>query len=79
MLHHHRTSSLVYTVAGTSILGCINTITVSVDVVSKFLPISMVKSFVCEGGSSILQASGAINYTWTPSSSLVSNGSNAKM
>ena len=73
-------SSLVYTVAGTSILGCINTITVSVDVV-PIPSISIVAnpSVICEGGSSILQASGAINYTWTPSSSLVSNGSNANV
>jgi gliding motility-associated-like protein len=73
-------SSLVYTVSGSSLLGCSNTITVSVDVVPiPTISIVASPSIICEGNSSILQASGATNYTWSPSPSLVSNGSSASV
>ncbi len=55
----------VYTVTGTS-LGCVNTKTVSVTIGSQLaIFIAASQPSVCSAGMSTLNASGAVNYTWS--------------
>ncbi len=61
------TSSTAYTVIGTNSLGCSQTKTTSVSVIS--LPtISVNSATICEGNSATLIASGATSYTWNTGS-----------
>ncbi|MEW6467881.1 MAG: gliding motility-associated C-terminal domain-containing protein [Bacteroidota bacterium] len=60
-----------YTVTGTSLNGCTNTTTATVTV--NPLPpvtISPASVSICDGGSAIVTAGGAANYSWSPSSGL---------
>lgn len=65
------TANTVYTVTGTSPLGCTNvanyTVTVSPNPLITVTPQS---SGFCAGGSVSLSASGGVSYVWSPSSSL---------
>lgn len=59
-------TTTTYTVTGTAANGCTNTAQVTVSVnplptVSAGAPIA-----ICSGDSTILQASGAVSYTWSP-------------
>ncbi|HTB05684.1 MAG TPA: choice-of-anchor L domain-containing protein [Bacteroidia bacterium] len=64
-------SATTYTIIGTSSLGCIdsNTVTITINPV-PIVVATATDSSICYGNSTTLNASGAINYTWTPSSSL---------
>ncbi|MEZ5017655.1 MAG: PKD domain-containing protein [Flavipsychrobacter sp.] len=64
------TTTTVYTVVGTAGNGCTDTATVTVTV--NPLPIVSAGSdkAICSGSSTILQATGATSYTWTPSTGL---------
>ncbi|MES2763126.1 MAG: gliding motility-associated C-terminal domain-containing protein [Bacteroidota bacterium] len=57
-------STTVYTVTGTTNL-CTNTRTVSVTVASQ-PTVAVANASICSGNSTILTASGATNYTWSP-------------
>jgi hypothetical protein len=57
-----------YTVSGTNSCGYINAATVTVNVVQPQGPISVsvTTNSLCFGGTTTLQASGALSYTWIP-------------
>jgi len=58
-------STVIYTVTGTS-AGCTakDSVTVTIDI--PVVAISASSSTVCSGGSTMLSATGAANYTWSP-------------
>ncbi len=61
------TSTTIYTVVGTSSVGCISNRTVSVLVTpTPTLNITSTPTVLCLGGSATLTANGANNYTWMP-------------
>ncbi len=62
-------SSTTYTVIGTS-LTCIDTATFKVNVFPAPNIVILGTDSVCIGGSTILTATGAVNYFWAPSSGL---------
>ena len=65
------TSSVIYTVVGTSSLGCsssIKTITVTVNP-SASLTLTPVSSTICSGQSVTLNASGTTSYSWSTGAS----------
>ena len=67
--------STTYSVSGTSLLGCVNTATAAINVLSN-VSLSVNSSTLCLGGSATLNVSGASTYTWMPNTSLnSSNGS----
>ena len=59
-----------YTVTGTDANGCVNSTTVTVDVLP--LPVITVSPDVsiCRGGSTDLTAAGGVSYTWSPATGL---------
>ena len=60
-------TSITYTISGTSISGCVNSTTASLFVLATPSLIAVANpSAVCAGTSIDLTASGALNYTWTP-------------
>jgi hypothetical protein len=61
------TSTIVYTVTGTSTAGCINTQTVTANVDSNSLTVTP-DTAVCEGKSIIIMVSGGNTYTWSTNS-----------
>ena len=61
--------STTYTVTGNS-GGCSSTDTVSITVGSIVVTATAVSPTFCMGGSSVINATGATNYTWSPSASL---------
>lgn len=64
------TSTSVYSVTGTSSLGCNNSTTVSVAVIPQpTVSISSTPTAVCLGNSATLTGVGATTYTWYPGSS----------
>ncbi|MEI7801703.1 MAG: PKD domain-containing protein, partial [Bacteroidota bacterium] len=67
----------MYTVVGVSAAGCANTDSVTVIVFNlPQVQLTPVNNWICLGTSTVLNASGASTYTWTPASSLSSaNGS----
>ena len=63
------TSNTTYTITGTDVNGCVNTTTISINV----LPLPQVVALsasptICSGSSSVLTASGATTYSWMPGS-----------
>ena len=63
------TTSITYSILGTSIYGCVNNTTSSLFVLATPTLIAVANpSAVCAGTSIDLTASGALNYTWTPGS-----------
>lgn len=58
------TSTTTYTVTGTDVNGCINTDLVTVTLVPTTPVNAGPDVTICQGGSTLLSASGAINYTW---------------
>jgi hypothetical protein len=60
--------STIFTVAGTSSLGCVQTHTVAVKLNTLSLVVTP-DTFVCLGRTITLQANGALSYTWNPGSS----------
>jgi gliding motility-associated-like protein len=58
-------STVIYTVTGTS-AGCTakDSVTVTIDI--PVVAISASSSTICAGGSTMLSATGAANYTWSP-------------
>ncbi len=63
----------MYTVVGVSAAGCANTDSVTVVVFNlPQVQLTPVNTWICLGTSTILNASGASTYTWTPASSLSS-------
>jgi gliding motility-associated-like protein len=71
-------STTTYTVTGTDGLGCIRTDSVSIIV--NALPLITILPnpvSICEGDSTVLLASGAINYSWSPSTGLSNPNINA--
>ena len=65
------TVSTIYTITGTDVNSCVNSSTTSVTI--NPLPvvnISPASATLCIGASTVLTASGATNYTWTPSAGL---------
>jgi gliding motility-associated-like protein len=60
-------TSITYTILGTSISGCVNSTTSSLFVLATPSLIAVANpSAVCAGTSIDLTVSGALNYTWTP-------------
>lgn len=70
-------NSISYTVTGTTLSGCTNTANVNVTVSNTVVVnASASTSTICPNGNSILSATGASSYTWSPSISLnAANGS----
>lgn len=69
-------ATTVYTITGTSAQGCIGTGTVQVAVINMpVLAVSANPATICEGAASVLQASGASAYTWSPAQDLSSPNS----
>ena len=65
------TSSTVYTVIGTSSIGCTSAATATVNVIpTPILNVVSNPPTICVGQSSTLTASGANTYVWSPSSTL---------
>jgi gliding motility-associated-like protein len=61
------TSNTVYTVIGTTTVGCSGTATVGIAVTpGPIVTITPSSTFVCLGGSATLNLSGATSYTWIP-------------
>ena len=56
----------IYTVTGTSVLGCTATSTVQLAVTNPTIIVSPLTSSLCAGQSATLSSSGATNYTWNP-------------
>lgn len=64
-------TTTTYTVTGTTTLGCINSAQVTVNVTNNPNVIATTnKPSICHGDSSLLQASGATTYTWSPTTGL---------
>lgn len=57
-------ATITYTVTGTDVNGCINTDPITVTVVPTTPVNAGPDVFICQGNSTILSASGGINYTW---------------
>lgn len=64
-------SSSNYTIIATDIIGCTNTTTTSV-LVNALPIIGLTTDTICFGLSGILNATGAVSYTWDPSATLSS-------
>lgn len=58
------TSQTIYTVVGTGTNSCIKSATVNVNVFSPTVAITTASTSICEGNSTILNASTANSYTW---------------
>jgi gliding motility-associated-like protein len=56
-----------YTVTGTSSFGCVNTDVVKVDVRHPFTMDPGINRTVCEGSATTFTATGAVQYSWSPS------------
>jgi gliding motility-associated-like protein len=59
-----------YTVTGTSSFGCVNTDIVKVDVRHPFSMPPGNNATVCEGSATTFTATGAVQYSWSPSTGL---------
>ncbi|MEE2700059.1 MAG: gliding motility-associated C-terminal domain-containing protein [Bacteroidota bacterium] len=61
-------STIDYTINGTDVNNCTNTANLHVDVgVLPIISVSPISPKICEGSSITLSASGATNFSWTPS------------
>ena len=70
-------TTAVYNITGASPLGCLGSTTTTVTVVpTPTLNVTSSPGVICANSSSTLSASGATNYTWSPSASLSSPNSN---
>jgi hypothetical protein len=64
-------STTTYTVTGTAINGCVNSSTVTVTVNSVVVSVNPLSPSKCHGSPAItLTASGALTYSWSPSTGL---------
>lgn len=69
-------ATTAYTIMGTSAQGCIGTGTVQVAVINMpVLAVSANPAAICEGAASVLHASGANSYAWSPAADLGSPAS----
>ncbi len=61
-------ATTTYTVYGTDILGCTDTVTTVVRIIANSLKISVypTNSIICLGNSAFITATGAKSYTWSP-------------
>jgi gliding motility-associated-like protein len=59
-----------YIVTGTDLNGCVNTDTIAISILPRPTIVAGPNSFLCQGGSITLRASGAVSYTWWPTSSV---------
>ncbi|MCW3078502.1 MAG: hypothetical protein JWO32_3111, partial [Bacteroidetes bacterium] len=66
------TANTTYTVIGSNAFGCSSS-SVATVLVNSLPPLTASSDTICEGQSTTLVASGASNYTWSPSSSLNSS------
>ena len=70
-------TTTVYNITGTSPLGCLGSTTTTVSVIPKpSLNVISSPGVICTNSSSTLSASGATNYTWSPSANLSNVNSN---
>ena len=70
-------TTTVYNITGTSPLGCLGSTTTTVSVIPKpSLNVISSPGVICANSSSTLSASGATNYTWSPSANLSNVNSN---
>jgi gliding motility-associated-like protein len=70
-------TTTVYNITGTSPLGCLGSTTTTVTVVpTPSLNVTSSPGVICANSSSTLSASGATNYTWSPSANLSNVNSN---
>ncbi len=68
------TATTTYTVIGIAPGGCTDSTTITISVTpTPTLSIVPVNPVICNGGSVVLNASGATNYRWTPAASLSCN------
>lgn len=63
------TSTTTYTVTGTT-SGCIGTASVTVNINSNNTGVSTTTPTICNGGSAVLNATGASSYLWSPTGTL---------
>lgn len=63
-------SATNYTVTGTSSFGCVNIDVVKVDVRHPFTMPPGINATVCEGNGTTFTATGAVYYSWSPSTGL---------
>ncbi len=67
LVTHLPTANTIYTVIGTTTVGCSGTATVGITVTpGPIVTITPTSTFVCTGGSATLNVSGATSYTWIP-------------
>lgn len=66
-----------YTITGTSAAGCQTTITKTVIVPIVNLQVAPSTSYICSGSSTVLTASGAVSYVWTPNTAIIPNNTSA--
>ncbi len=65
----HPTATTTYTITGTASTGCRNTLSITVTVYP--LPtLSIPGATICAGYNTVLTASGAVSYTWSPATTL---------
>ncbi|MCD6013183.1 MAG: hypothetical protein K0Q79_3045 [Flavipsychrobacter sp.] len=67
------TSTITYTVVGSDMNGCVNRASVTVTVNSLPAISAGTTTSICYGASASLMATGAVDYMWTPASSLSSS------
>ena len=60
------TTTTVYTLSGTDVLGCSNSQTISISVGTPTITITSTPTVLCIGSTATLTASGASTYTWSP-------------
>ncbi|MFI5150400.1 MAG: gliding motility-associated C-terminal domain-containing protein [Bacteroidia bacterium] len=65
-------STITYTVTGTDLNGCVNSDTVTVSVGGSMTINVTGNNTICSGSSTILTATGAATYTWSPNSGISS-------
>jgi gliding motility-associated-like protein len=74
------TATTTYTIVGTSGAGCVDSTTVTIQLnVGVTVNIDHHDTLVCIGSTFPLTASGALNYTWTPSTFLNANNTASVM
>ncbi len=67
--------STLYTVTGTSVHFCQSTDTVQINLYpNPVITATATPSVICRNDSSLLSATGAVSYSWSPSAGLLSNG-----
>ncbi len=70
------TGNVTYTVTGTDQFGCVNSDSLSIDVIPAPLAVAMGDAIICEDSTAQLSATGGITYSWAPGN-VLDNASSA--